>query len=579
MPPSIHPSGDVYQWDRDCVSADEAEIVPVTELPILAREHIEAIEGALRGIGWAAPTRVADASRDAALSFPTAANDDRRRNPWRELNEIALQNLDAWVPALGLPHLRKRGNGYECVATWRSSGTGQEERKRKKNLKFHVDGIRDMGTDDGYTPIDVICAWWNWTNAESFVWLQRKLGLDSGEEIKFLFVERQLAEDGTLATSPLPPLHARDSARRQQPAWQPPPIFRVSELAGIPVPPRDFFVENLIPAKKTTLLIGDGGTGKSLLGLMLAVATATGTSWLDLNVQKPGPVLCLAAEDDTDEIHCRLAEILAAEGLTFEGAEDLHVVPLVGEDPVLATANRQTGLMEPTRLFGWLQEKVDQIRPSLLVLDTLADLFGGDEIKREQARSFVGMLNGLAFKFGVTILLLSHPSQYGMESGRGTSGSTGWSNSARGRMYFEQHSSDTDLRVLTLKKTNYGKPGTQYTLRYDEGRFVREQISATAIDLSEAKAEFVRLMEEFARMGRGLSFSPGANYAPKLFSEENEARFSKQRFRDAMNALFREDKLCNVPEGPPSRRRMRLRLAEPDALTIGADESEVDGGE
>ena len=55
------------------------------------------------------------------------------------------------------------------------------------------------------------------------------------------------------------------------------------------------------------------------------------------------------------------------------------------------------------------------------MLDTLADLFGGDEIKKVHARQFISMLRGLAIEFNVTVLLLSHPSQAGMSSGSGMS--------------------------------------------------------------------------------------------------------------------------------------------------------------
>jgi hypothetical protein len=45
------------------------------------------------------------------------------------------------------------------------------------------------------------------------------------------------------------------------------PIFSAAELAGTVAPPRQFHVDELIPARTVTLLNGDGGTGKSLLAL------------------------------------------------------------------------------------------------------------------------------------------------------------------------------------------------------------------------------------------------------------------------------------------------------------------------
>jgi RecA-family ATPase len=55
-------------------------------------------------------------------------------------------------------------------------------------------------------------------------------------------------------------------------------------------------------------------------------------------------------------------------------------------------------------------------------------VFGGDEINRSQVRKFVSMLRGLAIEYDCAVLLLSHPSLTGPNSGTGTSGSTAWNN-------------------------------------------------------------------------------------------------------------------------------------------------------
>jgi RecA-family ATPase len=52
-----------------------------------------------------------------------------------------------------------------------------------------------------------------------------------------------------------------------------------------------------------------------------------------------------------------------------------------------------------------------------------------------QVRQFVGFLRRLAIRHSVTIMLIAHPSIYGMNSGEGTSGNTGWRNSVRGMLY------------------------------------------------------------------------------------------------------------------------------------------------
>jgi hypothetical protein len=57
-------------------------------------------------------------------------------------------------------------------------------------------------------------------------------------------------------------------------------FYAASELKGKVVPPRQWLVPDLVPHKTVTLFSGDGGTGKSLMALQLAVAVAAGTGWL-----------------------------------------------------------------------------------------------------------------------------------------------------------------------------------------------------------------------------------------------------------------------------------------------------------
>ena len=85
----------------------------------------------------------------------------------------------------------------------------------------------------------------------------------------------------------------------------------------------------------------------------------------------------------------------------------------------------KAGVMQPTAVWRQFTEVAREFRPGLIILDTVADLFGGDEIKRGQARQFIGMLRRLAIEIDAAIILLAHPSAEGIRSGTGSSGSTG----------------------------------------------------------------------------------------------------------------------------------------------------------
>ncbi|SEM61443.1 AAA domain-containing protein [Gemmobacter aquatilis] len=172
-------------------------------------------------------------------------------------------------------------------------------------------------------------------------------------------------------------------------------FFSAADLDGKPVPPREWLVPDLIPAGTVTLLTGDGGTGKSLLALQLAVACALGKTWLGRGVSA-GRVLFLSAEDDEAELHRRLWDVVQAEDAALSDLDHLSIRSLAGEDALLAALDLRSGILRASDLFRELDAFMGDLRPVVLVLDTLADLFPGNENDRAQARQFVGLLRGLA---------------------------------------------------------------------------------------------------------------------------------------------------------------------------------------
>jgi RecA-family ATPase len=347
-----------------------------------------------------------------------------------------------------------------------------------------------------------------------------------------------------------------------------------ASLAGKPVPKQNWLVEDMIPSNNVTLLSGDGGTGKSLLSLQLAAAVATGGTWIGFRPQS-GPAVFLSAEDEIDELHRRLARIEPK----LDRLSALIIIPLAGEDAILAAPQGRDRLIQPTALFKAVQHVIATHKPTLLVLDTAADLYAGNENARAEVRAFISQLRGVCLKQHVAIVLLSHPSQNGLASGSGDSGSTSWNNSVRSRIYFSRRiidriEDDPDLRVLEQKKSNRGRAGGQITVRWKHGCFVREAESAVSARDAAAKAShaFLALLALFASQDRIVSDRPGPNFAPAIFSKHPDADgTTKAQFGKAMERLFRDGMIAIEEVGPLSRRQRRIVIAANGPRTSQAD--------
>ena len=335
-----------------------------------------------------------------------------------------------------------------------------------------------------------------------------------------------------------------------------------SSFEGLPVPPREWLVKDMIPSRTVTLFAGDGGTGKSLLSLQLAFAVATGRRWLGRDVAR-GLSLFLSAEDDEAELHRRLDAISIAEATPLGDVPDLMVRSLAGLDALLATLAGKAGTLTRTKLFEEIDGYLDAHAPALLVLDTLADLYPGDENNRAQARQFVGMLRGLAIRHDCAIVMLSHPSLTGLNSGSGTSGSTAWNNSVRSRLYLSRviqdgYEPNPDARVLTTKKSNYGRTGGDISLHWSGGVFIADEPMSAGEAMNagiKAEAVFMRLLRLLTEQGRHVNASGGTSYAPRVFADHPDAQgISKRAFTQAMEELLRAGKISMRHQGPPSKR-------------------------
>lgn len=209
-----------------------------------------------------------------------------------------------------------------------------------------------------------------------------------------------------------------------------PAILEYVDIAREPIPPRDWAVPDRIPATNVTLLSGEGAVGKSLPLLQLSAATVLGRDWIG-TLPTQGPVLYINCEDDDDEICRRLEGIAQHYNVSRQDMQaDLHVLSFAGRSSVLAIADRKEQL-HPTPLFQQLTHDAQQIGPRLIVVDTVADTFAGQENNRAQTRQFVTMMRGLCLSANAAVILASHPSLTGINSGSGLSGSTAWHNSVR----------------------------------------------------------------------------------------------------------------------------------------------------
>jgi putative DNA primase/helicase len=277
-------------------------------------------------------------------------------------------------------------------------------------------------------------------------------------------------------------------------------------------PPMEWIIPDWLPKGEVGAIYGDGGLGKSLLVQQLMTALATGKEWLGLKGE-PIKVYGVLCEDKKDEFHRRQYRINQKLGVSHaEVKGNMVLIPRKGKDNILMRFDRNDQA-KLTEFFDNLLIDIKKFKPELVILDTLADIFGGNEIIRAQARQFVQSCCGrIAEETGATVLLCAHPSEAGLNKKSGTGGSTAWHNSLRFRWYLEMPEGmefTPDMRILTLKKSNYSPCDGKFVLKLE-----RDGIFTVVEDLKilSAAEKYSNQLEEM-RDGR-------SNYILNLIHDE-----------------------------------------------------------
>jgi RecA-family ATPase len=245
------------------------------------------------------------------------------------------------------------------------------------------------------------------------------------------------------------------------------------ELAATEFPPKRWPVDGLIMEHVPQTLDGDGGIGKSVTAEGLSVGIASGKHIFG-KATIQGPVLFVTHEDDDEDVTAGLQAY--ADYLGVEFAElPLQVWSLQEHDMTLAIV-KDTGAWDRGPFYETFVRKLKQNRGAFVVLDCRSDVVQMNEILREPPNAFYkAVLTPICKRYGVTILVLCHPSKMAMKDGTWYSGGTGNKSSLRNKLVMRlvdksQNADENGPREFGVLKRNRGKRDPMIVLTFDKER-------------------------------------------------------------------------------------------------------------
>jgi len=300
-----------------------------------------------------------------------------------------------------------------------------------------------------------------------------------------------------------------------------------TSLAERTPPEREWAIEGWLGRGHITMMAGPPGAGKTALAQSLASCMALGLEAVG-TVQKPLRVLCWFGEDDHDELWRRQTAIADWLGQPLTAfAPNLIIESYANEDITLA--HQIGGQLQPTQLMTALREQINDYRADVVILDSIARTFGGNEVDRHQVTTFTAHLTAAIAERNAAMLLLGHPAK---AKDSEFSGSTAWEASVRARWYFgfklpdqketeADEDPDANVRWLAKRKTNYSTQDVR-EVRYHNG-CMQPSVPADAgtpfrgLSNEFCKNECIQIMTRLSQMGMDVSrVKQSGSYFPKV---------------------------------------------------------------
>ena len=192
-----------------------------------------------------------------------------------------------------------------------------------------------------------------------------------------------------------------------------PPLLRVlglSELLKRDLKPREMVLHPWLPTQGLAMLYSERGAGKTYIGLGIAVAVASGSSFLKWRADRPRKVLYVDGEMPEVAVQSRLAAIVAA--CDGEPPSDEHLRIITPDEQCLPIPDLASSIGREA-----IEQHLNGV--DLLILDNLSSLVRAG--KENDAESWLPIQDWTLElrRRGISVLFVHHASRSG--TARGTS--------------------------------------------------------------------------------------------------------------------------------------------------------------
>ena len=240
-------------------------------------------------------------------------------------------------------------------------------------------------------------------------------------------------------------------------SWTPPPPVNLPTITDEhPLQP-NWLIENWLPRNELTVFSGIGGTGKSHIMLNLAIAASCGCPEAYLNTQgtanpdRTERTMFASWEDTHASVQRRTKRVKEKFAGWFDKdsvASNVIYRDMKPQGQIWVPASETGHIANRGMMSNAGHELLDSCireRISMLILDSIAAVFGQDLNSAAHVRPFLNYLSAWSNEHEVTIILIGHPNKTGQG---GVSGSVDWHNGVRSRWELDEIKKDKDEKDI-----------------------------------------------------------------------------------------------------------------------------------
>lgn len=309
------------------------------------------------------------------------------------------------------------------------------------------------------------------------------------------------------------------------------------------------------------LLSAPGGTGKTTLILWECIHIVLGRPIYGLQVQNPGPVLIITAEDSREillaRLNCIMRDMQLSEAECQAVDNNLLIWDCSGELTRLVEVDEK-GNLTPTGMADAIIERAKPIGPAMIILDPIVSFGPGESRINDGEQMLVTAARRMIRGLDCCIRYVTHTSQQSAKSGDmsqyAARGGTALSDGARMVAVLQQWIMDKDEappmtldrgpldRVLKLgrPKLSYAPPQELLWLARQEYTF--SYATPLKVDEDQERKALADQVESFLVSG----FKDGRKYTKNEIEEGQLINMPRAKFRQALAILLNERRVDTV---------------------------------